>query len=143
MAEIPQQRLVFFVKHIISQVSKGISSLAIKTEILKILKVVLPPIKEIYDNFWARVIELVRESWIFNTQISDDEIPNLHASLRLFSTLKRLSAEESNDDLQDTWTDEKGSLFEGLLGLLKKLQGISLNCSLQRPSAELFKRSAR
>lgn len=121
--EIPQQRLVFFVKHVVSQLFKGISSKSLKTEIFIALGAILPPIKDIYDNFWARIIDFILDWWSSQSLIGDDDIPIMHASLRLFQTLKRLGYEESNDDLQDAWKEKQGLMLESLLGLLKQLQG--------------------
>lgn len=121
--EIPQQRLVFFVKHVVSQVLKGISSKSIRAEILTSLRAILPPIKDIYDNFWAKIIDFVLELWSSQNQVGDDDIPILHSSLRLFQTLKRLGNEESNDDLEDAWKEKQGLMLEGLLNLLELLQG--------------------
>lgn len=107
----------------VSQLFKGISSKSIKTEIFIALRAILPPIKDIYDNFWARIIDFILDWWSSQSLVGDDDIPILHASLRLFQTLKRLGYEESNDDLQDAWKEKQGLMLDSLLGLLKQLQG--------------------
>lgn len=123
IAEIPQRRLVFFVKHMVSQLSKGISLDSIKTEIMIALNSTTPPIKDIYDNFWSKTIDILTDLWTSQNQVQDDDIPILYASLRLFQTLKRLLSAEPNDDLQDSWKEKKEPMIVGLLNLLKQLQG--------------------
>ena len=125
ITKIPPQRLIFFVKHLISQFQHGKALLPIRIEMMRILKAVLAPIKEIYGVFWEELIDIVKTSWLIN-HIKDDEIPLLHASLRLFEQLKKLKSQESNDDLQDAWKEKQESLDEGLLGLLIHLQGMTL-----------------
>lgn len=123
---IPSQRLIFFVKHLISQAHDNVPGIQVQTEMMKILKVVVTPIKEIYGVFWEELIDLVQRAWAFLDRIGDDEIPLLHASLRLFQQLKRLKQQESNDDLQDAWSEKQVSLDKGLLNLLIYLQGMAL-----------------
>lgn len=125
LARIPSQRLIFFVKHLISQ-SHDMSGIPIQTEMMKILKVVVTPIKEIYGVHWEELINLVQRTWSLLDKIRDEEIPLLHASLRLFEQLKRLKNQESNDDLQDVWSENGISLNKGLLKLLICLQGMAL-----------------
>lgn len=93
---------------------------------MKILKVVVEPIKEIYGVFWEELIDLVQRTWSSLDKIEDEEIPLLHASLRLFEKLKRLKHQESNDDLQDAWSENQNLLDTGLLKLLICLQGTAL-----------------
>lgn len=122
ITEIPQRRLVFFVKHMVSQLSKGISLDSIKTEIMIALSITTPPIKDIYDNFWSKIVDILTNLWTSQNQVQDDDIPILYASLRLFQTLKRLLSTETNDDLQDSWKEKKEPMIVGLLNLLKQLQ---------------------
>lgn len=96
---------------------------------MKILKFVITPIKEIYGVLWEELIDLVQRTWSLLDKIRDDEIPLLHASLRLFEQLKRLKYQESNDDLQDAWSEKQISLDKGLLKLLICLQGMALQTS--------------
>ncbi|MCJ1260822.1 hypothetical protein MMC22_000685 [Lobaria immixta] len=125
LARIPSQRLIFFVKHLISQANDGMLGISIQTEMMKILKVAIKPIKEIYGVFWEELIDLVQRTWALLDKIRDDDIPLLHASLRLFEQLKRLRHQESNDDLQDAWSENQTLLDKGLLKLLLCLQDIS------------------
>lgn len=93
---------------------------------VKILKFAIAPIKEIYGVFWEELIDLVQRTWSLLDKITDEEIPLLHASLRLFEQLKRLKHQESNDDLQDAWSENQILLDESLLKLLICLQGMAL-----------------
>lgn len=93
---------------------------------LKILKFAMVPIKEIYGVFWEELIDLVQRTWSLLDKITDEEIPLLHASLRLYEQLKRLKYQESNDDLQDAWSENQILLDKCLLKLLICLQGMAL-----------------
>lgn len=128
LGRIPSQRLIFFVKNLISQ-AHNVSGIPVQTEMIKILKFVITPIKGIYGVFWEELIDLVQRAWSLLDKISDDEIPLLHASLRLFDQLKRLRNQESNDDLQDAWSENQILLDKGLLELLIRLQGMPFQLS--------------
>ncbi len=122
ISEVPQQRLVFFVKHIDSILREVKLSHHVKTEIFKALIIILPPIKEIYGSFWAALIEFTQTGVSASNTPNDDEVPFLHASLRLLATLHRLSTKESNDDLEDAWNENKASIANGLRALFSQLQ---------------------
>lgn len=122
ISEIPQQRLVFFVKHIDKIFSEGKLSYNVKTEVFKALTVILPLIRGIYGSFWAALIKYTQTAWSTTHTPVDDEIASLHASLRLLVTLHRLSTQESNDDLEDAWNENKESISNSLLSLLSQLQ---------------------
>jgi len=120
-AGIPKPRLVFFIKSLVTALGRS-SSVSTSAEILRALIVVLPCVKETYDEFWGQLLALLPQIWSRPVE-SDDGVPLLHASLRLLSTLRGLVAQESNDDLVDSWKENERSISDGLLGLLKKLQG--------------------
>lgn len=125
VAQIPPLRLIFFAKHVISQFQNQETSPPIQTEMMKILKVALVPFREVSGAFWKDIIDISMSSWS-NDQIKDDEIPLLHASLRLFETLKMLTPQNSNVDLQDCLREKRELLDEGLMKLLTCLQGMSI-----------------
>ena len=124
MAEIPKPRLVFFVKSLV-QALGNLPSLTLRAEITRALNVVLPCIKETYDDFWADLLVGLPTTWSSLSLEIDDAIPLLHASLRLLSMLRGLVSEESNDDLVDSWRENEGLISDGLLRLLKLGQGKS------------------
>lgn len=121
VAGIPKPRLVFFIKSLVKALGRS-SPLSAFAEILRALIIVLPCVKETYDEFWGQLLALLPRFWSRPFE-ADDEIPLLHASLRLLSTLRGLVGQNSNDDLVDSWKENERSISEGLLGLLKGLQG--------------------
>ena len=122
ISEIPQQRLVFFVKHICDILNEVVLSRPLKTEFSKTLIAILPPIKEIYGSFWIAIVEFTQNTLSAAHTSSDDEIPSLHTSLRLLMTLHRLSTQESNDDLEYAWKESRNLIASRLLLLLSQLQ---------------------
>ena len=119
--EVPQQRLVFFVKHVVEQCQDGLLLLpGVGGEIMKALTAVLPIIKEIYGSFWADLLDIVPQVWLGHTR--DEDIYGIHSSLRLLSLLKRPDMQQSNDDLLDAWIEKRNSVVEGLVGLMIELQ---------------------
>ncbi|KAL9610067.1 MAG: hypothetical protein Q9167_005204 [Letrouitia subvulpina] len=139
---IPQQRLVFFVQHILAQIQELIdqktledswsgyfssaedSLSSLSTEVFRVLHVVLPPIKQIYGSIWADSFSLIKNTWSFSSKVhSDKRLPVLNASLRLLSVLRRMNEEDPNDDLQDAWSESLESVAHGMLSLLQELRG--------------------
>ena len=121
--EIPQQRLVFFVKHVVEQMQHGLLLIpSIGGEIMKTLCVVLPAIKEIYDPFWADILEAIPQVWL--DALSDKFIYGIYSSLRLLSLLKKPDMQQSNDDLVEAWTGKKERIARGLVGLMIRLQDV-------------------
>ena len=120
--DIPQQRLVFFVKHMDDALNNVELPLPIISEILKALTIVLPPIKEIYGSFWKTLLEVAYTTQTNGNALNDDDFPSLHARLRLLETLYRLREEGSNDDLEDAWDGSKELVASGLLSLLSQSQ---------------------
>ena len=85
--------------------------------------VVLPYVKDIYDEFWEGILGIMLKAFSIAQGSKDGDIPLINASLRLLLTFKSLATQESNDDLQMLWTDSVTKLSDGLVGLMKKLQG--------------------
>ena len=123
VSAMPQQRLVFFVKHLVSQIQDNSLGGNIRTEIFRVLTIVLPHIKNLYGEFWNGTLSIIRETWLNREDPKDSDIPLINSSLRLLSALRTLATQESNDDLQETWADAESLVSEGLLGLLKHVQG--------------------
>ena len=121
--EVPQQRLVFFVKNVVEQMQHGLLLIpSIGGEIMKTLSVVLPAIKEIYDAFWADILDAIPQVWLHGA--SDEFIYGIYSSLRLLSLLKKADMQQSNDDLFDAWTEKKERIAKGLVGLMIRLQDV-------------------
>lgn len=115
--KVPTQRLVFFVKHLVQclqskELSKGLTS-----ETFKALATVLPFIKEIYGAHWSDLFEVLESLWE-SSEASEEHLPVLHSSFRLFACLKTLATGESNDDLEDAWIAAQKTHPEKLIHLL-------------------------
>lgn len=123
VSTIPQQRLIFFVKHMISQCQDISLANPIRTEIFRALIVALPFIKDLYGDFWEGSISLLPKMWSSSQDSKDIDIPLINASLRLLAVLRALATQDSNDDLQESWTDSVAILNGGLVRLLKYMQG--------------------
>lgn len=125
IVKIPKQRVVLFVKHVVSQVHKGDLSKQIINEVLKILNTLIVPIKDVYDSFWEQMIDFIDNTLSSpNKFLDEDNIPLLHAILELFASLKTLQSEESNEDLEDAWKEKEENLLDRLLCLIKQCQGL-------------------
>lgn len=124
VTKIPKQRVVLFVKHSVSQMHKGKLSKHITNEVLKVLSALIVPIKDVYDSFWQQMIDFIDTTLSPPNQfLDDDNIPLLHTTLELFASLKTVTTEESNEDLEDAWKEKEGSLLNRLLDLLLECQG--------------------
>ena len=117
--EIPQQRLVFFVKHAVDML-ETVPTTA-RTEVLKTLNLVLSPIKEIYGSFWESLFGILEKT--FEEPGTDENLAVLAASLRLLSLLHKQDMQDGNDDLLDSWTDKRASIAKKLVDLAGKLKG--------------------
>lgn len=118
VSDIPQQRLVFYVQHIVKALpSASRQELA---EMLRSLAIILPSIKEIYGSFWANTLDSLRSE--DGNDFSDANLPKIHGSLRLFSILKKPTMQEGNDDLLDAWTEQRSSIAAYEIQLLLGLQ---------------------
>ncbi|KAM5483810.1 hypothetical protein McanCB56680_002912 [Microsporum canis] len=122
---IPTQRLVFLVKHLIVCLQSKKFGPGIIAEILKVLAVVLPLVKDIYGSHWSELFDFLNEFWD-KGDISDEFLPALYSSLRLFSCLRKLATDDSNEDLEDAWKDAQKSHTENMVNLLKQF-GASLH----------------
>ena len=121
LEEVPRQRLVFFVQHV-SGVIQSTNNKDIKCELLKALTIFLPLIKQIYGEFWESILGTIPQ--IF--ELEDNSIPLLHASLRLLSTLSKLTtSNDSNEDLEESWADAKLEIANGLLLTLRRHADVS------------------
>lgn len=129
LANIPKQRLIFLVKHLISRTDSSKPSFLevpshVLSETMKVLVAVLVPLKETYGAFWEQLLDLVLQTWLHPDLTRDNHVSALFASLQLYEQLKKLSHEESNDDLCDAWAENQVSLQKGLLQLLINLSGM-------------------
>ena len=116
--EIPQQRLIFFVQHLIGQLENSVPSFTVaRGQVLVVLSFILPAVKEIYGPFWSVILDDIQKTG------AQAGLYALHASLKLLKSLRRTSMLESNDDLLDAWSEKKTAVAEFLVDLLWQLEG--------------------
>ena len=128
---IAKQRLIFLVKRLVPSLNTG-TTLAITAEICKALAALLPGMQDMYGEHWAQVLSYLLGFWTSmegqtdGAAIDERRILLTHASLRLYSTLTKLTrVEEPNDDLVDALKDNSDQIYDGLVLLLKSANGVS------------------
>ncbi|MCJ1398227.1 hypothetical protein MMC11_001424 [Xylographa trunciseda] len=126
LEELPQPRLVFFVKHIVSQLQVGALSLLITTELYKSLDTVLRLFRDIYGSFWEDIMSFVTSGCSRITKEKISDIPFIHATLRLYDTFKLLATTfNENEDLTDSWAQVKAAVDESLVKLMQSQTNMS------------------
>ena len=116
--DIPQQRVVFLVQHLIAQLETSVPSFTVVgAQIMVVLSLVLPAVKEIYGPFWSAIFDEIQKS------CAQTDLYALHTCLRLLNLLRRSHMLESNDDLFDAWSEKKTDIGNCLVHLLSQLQG--------------------
>lgn len=120
---VANNRLVFAVKQITSWFEVGPEDvgIAISTESCRALQRLLPCISEVYGPYWEQTIDFCLALWAHaSRENAEQRLPYIHASVKLLSALH--NCDEPNDDLMDALQSQAGSIYHGLLDLLK-LQG--------------------
>ncbi|KGO76600.1 Zinc finger, RING-CH-type [Penicillium italicum] len=113
VSTIPTQRLVFLTKNLIECLQSDSMSLGLKSEVIQTLSLVLPALGEIYGSHWEESMGILN-SVLQGTNGGEEALPLLVSSFRLFARLKSISESDSNDDVQDAWSDRKAGLFNAL-----------------------------
>ncbi|KAF1995011.1 hypothetical protein P154DRAFT_446367 [Amniculicola lignicola CBS 123094] len=128
---IAKQRVIFFVKHVLSWLQDKDASLPLRAETCRALTVVIPIMKDIYGEHWGQLLTALFDSWLAITELemnesgSDSPVPYVHASLKLFQTLFSMTLggeEDSNDDLVEAIEGSEKDRANGLINLLKHSQ---------------------
>lgn len=116
---IPTQRLIFLMQTQLRLLAdKENVGYGYQTEAVKLLDPVLSATKETYGEHWGQVLQCLLGIWQNGNDLKDD-LPLLHASLRLYGRLGILAgSEEANEDLTDSWKAAQPALEEGLLQIL-------------------------
>lgn len=121
---ISKSRRVFLVKHIISWISED-TTLPFKAEIFKVLVHLLPSVSDMYGEHWAQMLEALVKLWhdsaLLNeaSMVSEPGVVIVHASLKLYATLFKMTKSGANDDLVESLQDHRKHIFVGLISLLK------------------------
>lgn len=123
IGNVPSQRLIFLTKHLLSISSFNQAAAGLQFELLSTLTSILPPIKDLYGDFWQGVVTLVAD---YLDSIRDaSEIVTLHSALRLHACLFSMTNGESNEDLEEELSKVKPSLEGSLLEILTHFDGKS------------------
>ncbi|EXJ90200.1 hypothetical protein A1O1_03299 [Capronia coronata CBS 617.96] len=118
LEEIPSQRLIFFVQTLTRLLTDKSDDLGYQTEAMRLLDPVLSAVKDVYGPHWERILTCLLTLWHDGHDLADN-IPLLHASLRLYARLRSLAAsDDSNDDVRDSWEAAQASLEDGLVRCL-------------------------
>lgn len=117
--EIPQHRLVLFVKTLLDWLEQGLLDSAPATaEVAKVLSAIVPLISTVYGSRWSMMMEFINQVWshTFQDGSLDSRLPAIHATLRLFAVLRKIH--NDNDDAEDAWKSSLPSLNQKLIELL-------------------------
>lgn len=123
ICNVPSQRLIFLTKHLLSIPSFNQAPAGLQSELLSALTSILPPIKDLYGDFWKDVATLIRQ-YLGSLADASDIVP-LHNALRLHACLVSLTNGESNEDLEEEFSKVKPSLDTSLLEVLTHFDGKS------------------
>ncbi|TVY38906.1 E3 ubiquitin-protein ligase listerin [Lachnellula occidentalis] len=117
---VSTNRLVFAVRRILSW-SEDLASTdsRLASEACHALQRLLPAIKDVYGTYWETALEFCISIWESdrNGELSDDIIPMVGMSLKLYSVLRKI--QEPNDDLLEALSSNRNKLSQGLVHLLK------------------------
>ncbi|KAJ4992972.1 hypothetical protein SVAN01_01676 [Stagonosporopsis vannaccii] len=126
---IAKQRLVFFVKHVVSWLDASHGSIEIRAEVSRALTSLLPLMSDFYGEHWGDILNTLSTAWSSTSELqsTQDEgsspIPFTYASLKLYEQLRKLTgSEDPNDDLIEAWKETEQSVAAGLINLLKHSQ---------------------
>ncbi|KAK4917271.1 hypothetical protein LTR28_013311, partial [Elasticomyces elasticus] len=116
---IPKRRLPLIVKRIIPWLTDDQVITTVKAEACRALMSLLPAAKAVYGDHWAEMLRFLPAFWSTTNDL-ESELPLLHASLGLYTTLRALNSEqEVNEDLLDAWKESGEAVFQGLVELLR------------------------
>ncbi|TVY89743.1 E3 ubiquitin-protein ligase listerin [Lachnellula willkommii] len=117
---VSTNRLVFAVRQILSW-SEDLASTdsRLASEACHALQRLLPAIKDVYGTYWETALEFCISVWEsdMNGEFSDDIIPMVGMSLKLYSVLRKI--QEPNDDLLEALSSKRTEISQGLVHLLK------------------------
>lgn len=137
ISAIAKQRLIFFVKHIVSWLSLDVTNISIQVEVCKSLTKILPAIFDVYGDHWAEIVRYIVSIWLQPNVVDDSysrnsNLPLWHATLSLCWTLDILKlTNDSAEDILEAMTESAGSLHAGLLSLASRTAATT--CDANKP----------
>jgi hypothetical protein len=141
MEGIPGQRQNFLMQTLVRMLSEESAGSDFRTLAIRLLEPVVVAVKDLYGEHWERILQSLA-AILQNGNGWDEDLPVLHASLRLCGRLRFLAkSDDANEDLVDAWKAAEPSLEEGLLDCLNGFSD-PLN-EINQPSritAELLRR---
>ena len=113
---VPQQRLIFFFKHLVSQLANGRlrADQPAVAEILKALDFVVKLIPDLYGEFWEDLMNAL----ISVLRSPESEIITMHAAFRLCNRIRSLVRADVSEDLQESWKAKETAICQALINLL-------------------------
>jgi hypothetical protein len=114
--DVPQQRLVFFVKHVAASLRSSYGSQPLLAESLKVVAYIVPAIQELYGEFWLDLVEIL----ISVLDSNDSMVMTSYCALHLCSVLRSLANKASNDDVEEAWADKEVEVANSMLALLSR-----------------------
>lgn len=115
------QRSIFLIKNLLAwfedEEFASDPNLAVITEASKALAKVLSAVKDLYGQHWQSLCDFITNCWQMCVQMSEQDIPVVWATLKLFRTLESLRYE--NDDIEDAWNNSVAVLYGALINLLR------------------------
>ena len=122
LQEIPQQRLIFYVKHALSEIRTA--SFAPSMELIRSLPSFLLAIKDIYGSFWGEALDLAE--FVRKYPFDDKHLTGYYACFKVCTTLanvvssREILKANANDDLVDALIDRKQSMMQIAIRLLEE-----------------------
>ncbi|EXJ57641.1 hypothetical protein A1O7_07990 [Cladophialophora yegresii CBS 114405] len=138
---IPGQRQNFLMQTLVRILSDSSAGSNSQTLAIRLLEPIVVAVKDLYGEHWERILQGLN-AILQNRSSLNEDLPILHASLRLLGRLRSLAQSDgANEDLVETWEVTEPSLEEGLLDCLRGFNN-SLNEINQptRITAELLRR---
>lgn len=122
---IAKQRLIFLVKHLLPLLTNEAEPIVV-VEMCKLLSKLLLGIQDMYGEHWSQVLSFLVGIWSQITKQTrkpageEEDILLIHATLKLYSTLRKLGkSAEPNDDLVDAQNENEEQIYSSLIQLLK------------------------
>ena len=141
LEQIPVQRQDFLMQSLLRMISDVSIDSGVRALTFRLLEPVVATISSLYGEHWEQILQSLVVVFQSGNNL-DEDIPLLHASLRLYGRLRSLSeSSDANEDLIDAWKTMKESLEEGLLNCLAVFEHLDTAISQpRRITAALLRR---